>query len=163
MAYSILKTAKPLAGLFAAALLATSAHAGGMPGLTGWAKDAGKSVDRVMSYPSIAANHGYEGKARFRVTVDRAGNLVSFDQMVKAENSIINGAARRVVNRAKFPALPASYGKNTMTFALNLQYALVADEQAARALKREGHVTGEAVASSGAPMLASIEILSDQD
>ena len=134
-----------------------------MPGLTGWAKDAGKSVNKVMVYPSMAATYGYQGKAGFKVTVDRAGHVVSFDQTVKADSPLINGAARRVVNRADFPALPASYGKDTMTFALNLQYTIADGPEQARALKREGRVTGEAVAANSAPMVASIQILDNQD
>ncbi|MCJ9430307.1 TonB family protein [Kordiimonas marina] len=163
MAYSILKTAKPLAAFAVAALMATSAHAQGTSGLTGWAKDAGKSIDRVMSYPAMAVQHNNEGTARFRVTVDRTGKLLAVSQTVRMDSPTLNGAAKRVINRAKFPALPASYGKDKMTFAVRLQYAIVASQEEALALKRQGHVTGEALASNAEPMVASIEILSDQD
>jgi len=163
MAYSLLKTAKPLAAFAFAALMATSVHAEGMPGLTGWAKDAGKSIDRVMNYPAMAVKYNDQGTARFQVTVDRAGKVLAFNQTVRAASPTINGAAKRAVSRAKFPALPASYGKDKMTFAVRLQYAIVSNQAEARALERQGHVTGEALASNKAPMMASIEILSDQD
>lgn len=159
----ILKAAKPLAGLAVSALIATSAFAGesAPANLRSWAKDAGQSVDAVMAYPRLALLRGEEGNTHFRVTVNADGDVVNVEQTERAFSNMINGAAKKVIQKADFPALPA--GKAKMTFGVKLVYAIANSPEEAAALKREGRVTGQELAANGAPMMASIEILEDAD
>lgn len=147
----------------AAALAATSfgfaAQAGEGSSLKSWAKEAGVSVDDVMRYPAVAMRRGEQGTATFRVTIDRDGNVVESDTLSGPRSASIKSAARRVVKRADFPALPASYDGEELTFSLQLTYAIAGSAFEQRALEREGRVTGSEVASRRGPVTASIRIL----
>lgn len=146
----------------ASATMTVSAHADADNGLRSWAKSAGTSVNDVMRYPALAIRNGEEGFTNFHVTVDRQGNVVASDLKMSANSGLINAAAKRVVKNADFPALPASYDGEKMTFSLQLTYAIANSFSEEQALKRQGRVTGREIASKGAPMVASIRILDTQ-
>lgn len=147
----------------AAALCAasTAAFAGGSgkSALNEWAEDAGVSVDQVMTYPSHAIARGESGNAVFHVTVNRAGDVVDAKQVHRVRGITLNSAARRVIDKADFPALPADYDGDTLAFAVKLKYAIVASQSEAQKLKREGRVSSEQIAGKASPSFASIEIL----
>ncbi len=159
MKHGFIKSATVAATLGAFAL-AAPAGAGQDDGLQAWAKSAGVAVDKVMVYPTMALNRGEEGMTRVRVTVDRDGNVVASEKMLKAESWHINAAAARVLRKADFPALPAAYRGQELNFALQLNYAIAGSAQEAAALKRDASVTSREIASARGPVTASIEILS---
>lgn len=136
-----------------------SAQAGQSDGLKAWSKAAGASVDAEMKYPAMAVRRNAEGSATFRITIDRAGNIVDTDNVVAAKNGLINAAARRVVKNAEFPALPADYSGEKLSFALQLNYAIAASGAEERALKRDARVTSREIARTRGPVSASIQIL----
>ena len=143
-------------------LTATTAQAGGEShDLKSWAWDAGENVNDAMVYPSFAVRRGEEGSARFRVTVDRDGNVLKAVNTSRAKSNFINSAATRLVKRLDLPALPSGYQGEKLTFALQLNYAIANSLSEERNLKREGFVTGSEVASNGSPLFASIQILSE--
>ena len=158
MKYGFIKSAA-VAATFGAFALAAPANAGQDDGLNAWAKSAGVAVDKVMVYPTLALKRGEEGMTRVRVTVDRDGNVVASEKMMKADSWHINAAAKRVLQRADFPALPAAYRGQELSFALQLNYAIAGSAQEAAALERQASVTSREIASNRGPVTASIQIL----
>lgn len=158
MKYGLIKTAA-LAATLGSVALAVPANAGQDDGLHAWAKSAGVAVDKVMVYPTMAIKRGEEGVTRIRVTVDRDGNIVASEKMLKAESWHINAAANKVLTRVDFPALPANYRGQELNFALQLNYAIAGSAAEARQLEREASVTSREIASARGPVTASIQIL----
>ncbi len=142
------------------ACLSTSAFADADNNLKSWAKGAGESIDNVMKYPQFALRAGDEGSARYRITVDREGNVVKSKRTRGTSSRFLNSASRSVVRKADFPALPEGYEGKTMTFALQLNYQIADNYFEYRNLKRQGIVTGSDVAQNRGPLSASIQILS---
>jgi len=136
-----------------------SAMAGDKAELNGWVGGASSAVDDVMTYPARAVESNVGGSAVLRVTVNRDGDVVASDFIKKSNHAVINTAARRVVKKADFPALPANYAGKDLTFAVKLQYALASSYADMRRMQRAGTVTGEEVAMNGNGKVASIEIL----
>lgn len=128
-------------------------------GLHSWAQQADKSVDKVMVYPSFAVTRGKSGRSTFRVTVDRDGDVIESNLTDWSGDMSLRAAARRVVKRADFPALPASFDDESLTFSLRLNYIIAGSPMEARALLRETEVRGESVAR-GTPVAGRITILS---
>ncbi len=128
-------------------------------GLHSWAQEADKSVDDVMVYPSFAVKRGLSGRSNFRVTVDRSGEVIDSDLTDWSGDPMLKAAARRVLKRAEFPALPTSFDDESLTFSLRLNYLIAGSPIEARALMRETEVRGETV-SRGTPVAGRITILS---
>ncbi|WP_374764547.1 energy transducer TonB [Yunchengibacter salinarum] len=155
-----------IATLSLAGMTATTAFAGADHGaeatkarLGGWLKDAAQAVDSVMTYPVMAQRRGAEGEASFRVTIDRSGDVVTHEALPSNADIQIRAAARRVLEKADFPVLPASYGKGELSFQLNLTYAMAGSAHEARALERATEVRSERIASRRGPVSASLQIL----
>lgn len=159
MTISILKKSTVAAATLSAALLSGAAQAGHDGGLAGWVEGAGDSIDSVMNYPAIAARKGEQGYASFRVTVNRAGDVIASDLQQATDSARLNAAARRTLARADFPALPSNYNGEKLTFALRLNYVIASSAKEQRQLMREGRVTGREIAANSAPMMASITVL----
>lgn len=116
-------------------------------GLYAWARAADQSVDEVMVYPSIALRRSQTGRSVFEVTVDRSGQVVGSDLVENFGAPALKSAARRVLRQAEFPALPANYRGEQLTFSLRLNYLIAGSEMEARALRRSARVRGEPVSS----------------
>ncbi|UTW54197.1 TonB family protein [Kordiimonas sp. SCSIO 12610] len=153
------KTILALAAISAAAFSA-SASADADNNLQAWAKSAGNSIDKVMTYPSFAVRAGDEGSARYQITIDRDGNVVKSKRTQKTSSRFLNSASRSVVRKADFPAIPEGYEGETMTFAVQLNYHIADNYFEYKSLQRQGTVTGSDVAQNRGPLSASIEILS---
>lgn len=147
------------AAAFAATSFGFAAYAGEASSLKVWAKQAGVSVDDVMRYPAIAMRKGEQGRATLRVTIDREGTVTNADTLASPRSASIRSAARNVVKRADFPALPEGYDGEELTFALQLTYAIAGSASEQRMLERDARVTGREVASKRGPVTASIRIL----
>ncbi|WP_308910088.1 energy transducer TonB [Pseudokordiimonas caeni] len=151
-------------GALAAALVSgafgTNAMATDKAALKGWAGGAAEAVDDVMVYPARAIRDNLSGAAVMRVTINRDGEVVDTGFIKKSRQSVFNAAAKRVAKRADFPAIPASYAGDEMSFALKLEYALVSSYGELRMRERQGTVTGEELADAApAGARASIQIL----
>lgn len=140
----------------------SAAQAGSDDGLYSWSKSAGKSISSEMRYPEIAVRQGKEGATLFKVTVDRAGNVLDSDLTQRAKSGLINSAAKRALRNVDFPDLPASFEGDKLTFALRMNYALAYTPKEFRQLQREGRVSSTRIASGPAPMSASVEILDNE-
>ncbi|WP_286828477.1 MULTISPECIES: TonB family protein [Kordiimonas] len=156
MTTSFLKKSAFGAAALSVMLLGGAAQAGHNGGLDAWAESAGSSIDKVMKYPAFAARKGDQGYASFRVTVNRAGDVIASDLLQRTDSALLNSAAMRVVAKADFPALPAEFDGEKLTFSLQLNYALAGSAMEQRNLMREGRVTGSEVASNRGPVTASI-------
>jgi len=156
MTIRFMKKTAIVAAVSAATMFSGAALAGQDGGLEAWAESAGNRVDKVMTYPTFAARKGDQGYASFRVTVNRAGDVVSSDLQQRTNSSILNAAAKSVVSRTDFPALPADYDGEELTFSLQLNYALGGSAMEQRNLMRKGRVTGREVAGKRGPLTASI-------
>lgn len=161
-----------LKGLLAAALMTSATVAGTTAATAGddaltlanWSAKASEVVFNEMDYPRLAYKNNQEGAVRYRVTVNRAGDVVSAEAVELPRGVFLRTAARRLVEKADFPALPAAYAKDELTFALALNYSIASSASEYRALQKEfGAVSGQQIAQSastgGAPYFASIQIL----
>ena len=135
------------AALVAAFAMSGIAKADDDSGLYAWAKAADQSVDEVMVYPAIALRRSQSGRSVFQVTVDRSGEVIDASLVENFGAPMLKSAARRVLGKAEFPALPANYRGEQLTFSLRLNYQIVGSEMEARALRRGARVTGEPVSS----------------
>ncbi len=157
------KTTQRTAAVFAAAAMfafAGTAQADEDTGLQSWIDGADRAVDDVMVYPSFAAKRGNSGRSIFAVTINRNGDVIDSELVETDGSHSLRSAAQRVVKRADFPALPASYVGRELKFSLRLNYAIAGSAMEARALKRGTKVSGEQVAY-GKPYASRVTILSD--
>lgn len=127
--------------------------------LKSWAQNAAQSIDNVMKYPTFAVRAGDEGTARYRVTIDRNGNVIKSKRTKGTNSRFLNAASRSTVKKADYPAIPEGYEGETMTFAVQLNYQLADTYYEYMNLQREGTVTGSDVAKNRGPLSASIQIL----
>jgi len=141
-----LRLATVMAGALAGTLVASGGAIAGAPadGLKSWAAAANQSVDDVMQYPRMTIRGSGNGAARFNVTINRSGEVVTSDQVQRINSSILNSAAKKVLRQADFPALPTSYKGDSMTFVLQLNYGAGKDVK----LPRQGRVTSRQIASA---------------
>ncbi len=161
--YKQIRNPAVAAGTIAVLSLSSIVSADADNNLRGWASKAAVSVDDVMKYPAMAARQNAEGLVTYRVTIDRDGEIVKSKRTKKTTSTILNSASRGVIRRAEFPALPAGYEKDTMTFAVHLTYAIADNYFEEMRLKRRGRVTSQEVASRNGPLTASIEIIEDEE
>ncbi|WP_262691428.1 energy transducer TonB [Kordiimonas aestuarii] len=148
-----------MAATLGAATFMAPANAGQEDGLDAWAKSAGVSVDDVMVYPAMALRRGEQGFTSIRVTVNRNGDIVAQENVLRADSSSINSAAKRLLKKVDFPALPADYRAEELSFALTLNYAIANSGAEEASLKREGMVSSREIARARGPVSASIRIL----
>lgn len=142
-------------------LLGSATLAGDKETLSGWATQAGAEVNEVMTYPRFAIRQGASGTAKFKVTINRSGEVLDAVMIERPNYPALRSAARRVVDSVDLPALPYQYGKDKLTFALNLKYQIVATPYEVTKLRRQGQVAGEQIAQASGPLVASITLLED--
>lgn len=160
MTLSKISKAVAAATLSAAFALSSGVSAGdGYSKLHSWADEAGDAVNSAMSYPRTRMMGSGNGTAIFRVTIDRDGDVIAADQLARPSSSQLNAAAKRVVKKADFPALPASVDRESLTFELRLTYAAGGMGLSEKDLLREGRVTSRQIAKSRGPVLASLRII----
>lgn len=128
-------------------------------GLRAWAKQADASVDDVMVYPAFAVKRGLSGRSVFEVTIDRYGRVIDSEMIENVGDRRLRSAARRVLQKADFPALPSDYSGEDLRFSLRLNYIIAGSAAEARALMRAPEVRGEEI-SSGTPIAGRVTILS---
>ncbi len=153
-----------LKNVIGATIMATTAFAGATSvsasDLTGWAQNAAEAVDDKMTYPSMALSRNQEGGATLKVTVDREGDLIASKVISRVGSSSLTSAARSLVKKADFPALPRDFAGNELTFALKLNYGIAATSSESYTMKHFGTVSTEELASSSnGPLSASVSIL----
>ena len=153
-----------LKNVIGATIMATAAFAGtasvSATDLTGWAQNAAEAVDAKMTYPTMAMNRNHEGGATLKVTVNRDGDLIASKVISRVGRSSLTSAARSLVKRADFPALPRDFAGNQLTFALKLSYGIAATQTESYKMKHFGTVSTEELASSSnGPLSASVSIL----
>lgn len=156
----IIKTAAALSVVSAFALASSVSADAGYGKLDGWAAKAGTAVDKVMTYPSTRTRGSGNGTAIFRVTVDQEGDVIASEQISRRLGAVLNAAARKVVRKADFPALPSSLDGDSLTFELQLSYGAGGPSLREADLLRPGRVTGSEVAQNRGPVLASLRIVS---
>jgi len=146
-----------LASTMAASVAASSGALAGANSadLNTWAEAANHSVDKVMYYPRTTIRGSGNGAAKFYVTVDRDGEVVASDQVTRIGSRVLNSAAKRVVKRADFPALPAGFNNETLTFVLKLNYGTSEKTK----FSREGRVTSQKIAENASQNGVGITIL----
>lgn len=117
-------------------------------GLVSWINGANRAVDQVMVYPSFAEKRGISGRSVFNVTIDRNGDVIDSKLIASSGQPGLRSAARRVIQRADFPALPSGYNQKQLRFSVQLNYLTAGSQMEARALKRATEVRGAPVDSN---------------
>ncbi|GHF29592.1 hypothetical protein GCM10017044_26080 [Kordiimonas sediminis] len=154
---------KTLAAAAVVAGFSGIAHAGSDGGdLNHWAQKAGKHLTAEMKYPALAVRKNAEGSPLFQVTVSRNGDIEAIKPVRMASSPMINSTARKSLKKVDFPALPADYDGEKLTFSVQMNYAIAGSAQEERILRREGRVTSRQLANAGAPMVASITLMGEE-
>jgi len=154
-----LKTSAVAACALAAAMIAPSAQAGGDTALVTWANGASQAIDEVMVYPSHLASRNREANYTYRVTVDADGDVVSYKRTAKKGSSAFSLAAEKVIETADWPALSADMDRDSLTFAVQLNYETVTNYRDYQKRMQSPNVTTRQLAGAGRIRSASIEIL----
>lgn len=114
-------------------------------GLSGWVSGANSAVDDVMTYPRSAERRGFKGGSIFQVTIDRDGDVLDSEIIATQGRAMLRSAARKVIRRADFPALPAEYKGDELTFTLKLDYKMPSSSIEAYHLQKESEVSVDRV------------------
>ena len=124
--------------------------AGDAPGNTNeWVMQAEKAIDSVMRYPLMAERQGKSGSASFVVTINRSGDVVDYYNTGYEGSILFRPATARSLKRAEFPALPASYNKDRLSFSLKLDYITLMPLERIKDYypkKKKGSVSGTQIA-----------------
>jgi len=158
---TFIKISRTIAALSMAASFALSAGASAGSGygkLDNWASKANSAVDEVMYYPTTRVRGSGNGNAVFKVTVDRAGDVIASQQLYRPNSLALNRAAKNVLKKADFPALPGSFEQDTLTFELQLSYGVGGSGMRERDLLRPGRVTSRQIAGRDGPAVAALRI-----
>lgn len=147
----MIKNIKMITALVAATgLMAGSAFADDKQDLRAWAQDAGKEITSAMSYPKIAMRSGITGTTTHIVTINKDGEVIGYERGDGRSKAVLNSASRRALKRVDFPALPASFDHDNLTFRLALDYKEYVDPTRQAFIdaknRRKGSVTGSRIA-----------------
>ncbi len=93
-----------------------------------WVKQAGSAIEEKMEYPKTAAMTGETDTHTFVVTVNRQGDILEITKGDKVKRNYFDNASNRALRYVDLPDLPASYAKDTLSFALVLDYSNNEDE-----------------------------------
>lgn len=104
-------------------MLTMSAQADDVPSnLNDWIDQASKAVEAKMEYPKTATLLGETDTNTFVVTVNRQGDILEVTKNSKTKRTYFNKASSRALRYVDLPDLPSSYKKDTLSFALVLDY-----------------------------------------
>ena len=148
------------ATLAIAGFMGMPVYAGESPSNTQeWAKEAGVAINEAMTYPRAAVFLNREGAASYTVTINRSGDVVNYHTANSSGTKSLDRASERALNKADFPAIPASYSGDELTFSLVMEYR-EASSPARRSYlnakqRKEGSVTGTQIAILSGTSLAS--------
>ncbi len=135
------------ASLAVASLMGFSVSASDTPSNThDWANQAGKAINQVMSYPKVARNQGITGSASYKVTIDRDGHVVNYYPATSTGTKSLDNASERALKSASFPAIPASFSGDQLTFSLEMDYRQQVSVARQSYLENKGSVTGTRIA-----------------
>ena len=84
-------------------------------------------LERHKRYPSKAKRLGYQGVLEVEFTIDKNGNLLSYDIIKPSPYKALNQAAENMVKRASpMPAIPKEIqlGKQSFTFVVPVSFTL---------------------------------------
>jgi|GEM_PF-3732320 len=131
-----------------AGLLTAGAQAVDTPStMPEWQSDASKAISETMYYPRVAANLGKTGNGSYNVTINRDGEVTSIDGNETTGNKSLDAASWRTIEKADFPALPASFAKDELTFQVSLSYKESMNPTREAYLNRnQGNVVGGRIA-----------------
>lgn len=84
-------------------------------------------LERFKRYPSNAKRRGQEGVIHLQITIDRAGNVISYTLLKPSIYKALNKAVEKMVLRASpLPSVPDNLDntKNTLVFTLPISFQL---------------------------------------
>lgn len=82
------------------------------------------AIRRAVKYPRRALERAQEGSVRLAVTIDRTGELMDVQPVEESRHSLLNRAATRAVENAKFEPIPASVMGDSITFTAPITFNL---------------------------------------
>ncbi len=129
--------------------------------LNNWIGQSRVLVDKHMSFPIMALRRDQTGESYVRVTIDENGHILKYEITGKSGSGILDRASLRTVKKIKqFPATPAPFIGEEMTFGVRLRYDIAYTRAEYRKKTRKTKVTMEEYqTASNSPMSAEIVIL----
>ena len=89
-----------------------------------WQRSLATWLATHKSYPDEARRRGMEGKVALRLTVDRSGRVRDVVLVHSAGSSTLDTAAEAMLRNAVLPPFSAGMSQDTVTFTVQLHYAL---------------------------------------
>lgn len=121
----------------AISMIAVSAQAADKPStIKEWVKQASSAIEEKMEYPKTAAMTGETDTHTFVVTVNRQGDILEITKGDKVKRNYFDAASNRALRYVDLPDLPASYEKDTLSFALVLDYSNSENEPKNKDMKK---------------------------
>jgi len=133
-----------------------------------WMNEAADALDENMAYPRQAQRKRQGGLARVNVTIDQTGAITSYDVTKSTGSRLLDREVEATFERiGAFPA-PEFSDSDTVTLNVSMNYLMAHTARdyvkLTRQYENKGRVTTRRVASTnGAPVLASIEVISSDD
>ncbi len=104
-------------------LFAATAQAADKPStINEWVEQASTAIEEKMEYPDTAALTNETDTHTYVVTVNRQGDILDVTKGEKESQEYFAQASGKALRYVDLPDLPASYKKDTLSFALVLDY-----------------------------------------
>ena len=122
-----------------------------------WVTQASKLVASKMRAPVLSTSErNSAGANRYRVTINRRGEVLEYSQVVKAGHYKFDRATESTINYMSLPRLPSNYEQDELSFLLDMYYA--ADGYKLRSLYRKKNLERKGIVTS-----TEIALLQPQD
>ncbi|MCK0069371.1 energy transducer TonB [Kordiimonas laminariae] len=90
-----------------------------------WTKAIAKKVAKSHVYPRSAIQREIEGRAKVRITIDRAGAITNYEVVEPTGKKVLDKVIPRMVKKmSPLPTPPGSVGDNDLTFILPITWRL---------------------------------------
>ena len=105
--------------------LAASAPAYAADDLRTWQQSIATLIAKKQVYPRSALAREIEGEAKVRVTIDRSGNIATFDMFQSTGHKVLDKEVERLMGRINpLPSPPSNLAEAQLTFVLPLAWRL---------------------------------------
>ncbi len=90
----------------------------------GWQSALGAWLQAHKTYPDAARQRSDQGRATVRFTVDRTGQVVTFQIASGTGSTILDEAVEHLLGGARLPSFPPGMDQAQVTVTLQIRYTL---------------------------------------
>ena len=90
-----------------------------------YAEKIRKLIKANKKYPSVARQHGWEGRIKVRFMINSSGEVIKTEVLSPCSHEVLNYAAEKLIkDTSPFPPFPSPWHKNSLTVELQIVYQL---------------------------------------